>query len=112
MSEDEVKDPASGASGAILTEEEKAQSSNPADQPPAKKKRARRKPAKDSEVEVLEKRVAELEARVMASVPEVEYCHMCHKPGATIPRGNTGEFFHTPCLQSYRRGNNPDPVKE
>ncbi len=103
MSEDNMKDPAAGASGMVYDDTDKPEA-------PAKKKRGRPRKT-DPAVSILEKRVEELETRIAASVPKTHQCHMCHKGGANIERGNTGEWFH-PCLQAYRRGEDPTPLEE
>lgn len=104
------EDIAAGASGLPLTPEDKQESNiipEPAPDKPQRKSAKRAKKAE--EVEILERRLAELEAKVAAHDMKTHTCHMCHKPGATIQRGNTGEWFHGPCLSDFKQGKDPLP---
>ena len=100
-------DIAAGASGMPLTPEDKNEI---ADAPKEKDKPKRGRPKKKSaETEVLERRIAQLEETMAVQAASTHSCHMCHKPGATTQRGNTGEWFHGTCLADYRQGKDPLP---
>ena len=108
--EDEVDVPFSpfiaeaGASGVPLTEDEETAEMLPTEPP---KKKTKRSDAKDRMVETLERRLAEVEGKLDAHKITTKTCHMCHKSGARVQRGNTGEWFHEPCLADYRVGMDP-----
>jgi cytochrome c5 len=100
----------------ILDDDDKGEVAQPAT---PKKKAARRgrppkkKAAESTEdVENLKRRLADVETKLAAHNINSETCHMCHQSGATTQRGNTGEFFHGPCLADYRQGKDPLPIPE
>lgn len=107
---DDIKDPAAGAQGMPMSAEEKS----PVVEAKPKKKRGPGRPRKAdetrAELDDIQRRLKDLEVRVNASVPATHTCAMCHGGGAKRQRGNTGEWFHEPCLERYRRGESPDPL--
>ena len=109
MSEEEInkEDIMAGASGSVLNEGDKQEAAEAAEKP--KKKATRKRAPKKESIEVLERRLEEVEQKLAAHQIETHRCTMCHKGGATIQRGNTGEFFHGPCLQDFRNGKDPIP---
>ena len=121
MSEDNMtkEDIAAGASGMVFDDHDKSEAEAAGEPPPAKKaaKKGARKRAKRAEkdaeisahIELLERRLGEVEQKLSAHQIETHTCHMCHKGGATHQRGNTGEFYHGPCLVDFKNGKDPLP---
>ena len=113
---------AAGASGIILTDTDKGEIEkeaaeiveNAPELKPATAPRRGRPKKKEAvaDVELLERRLAEVEAKLAAHAIDTHKCHMCHKHGAVIQRGNTKEWFHAPCLSDYKQGQKPLPVPE
>ena len=75
------------------------------------KKKTTRKRAKKSEgtleLEEVNERVRVLESLLASQGVKLHDCHMCHKGGATVQRGNTAQWFHAVCLSNFRAGEDP-----